>query len=116
MKKHRKEKHPAAPPIHEEQQDFETRNLLLPYIPPRRKNVSQFSIPSKGYATLVAPKIPKRMIILHDTMPQLQKLEFEDSNTRKIRYLDRKNYIKVVRDMPDSLNRFVAMKWEKGLE
>ena len=116
MKNQRKEKATTTPPSYEYQEDFETRNLLPPYIPPRRTEAPWVSVPSKGHATLVAPKIPKRMIILYDTMPQLQKLAFEDSNTRKIRYLDRKNYMKVVRDMPDSLNRFVAMKWEKGLE
>ena len=79
-------------------------------------DVSWVSIPSKGYAALVAPKIPKGMIVLHDIVPKLQKLNFEDSDTRKIRDLDRKNYMKMVRDMHDSSNQLFAMKWEKGLE
>ena len=116
MKKQRKKKSLGTPLSHEEQEDFETRNLLLPYIPPRRMDVSWVSIPSKGYAALVVPKIPKGMTILHDIVPKLQKLNFEDSETRKLRDLDRKNYMKLVRDMPDSPNQLVAMKWEKGIE
>ena len=56
------------------------------------------------------------MTVLHDIIPQLHKLSFEYYDTNKLRDMDGKNYMKVVRDMPDSLNRFVAMKWEKGLE
>ena len=104
MKKQRKEKDTTTPPSHEEKEYFETMNLLPPYIPPRRTYVPQVTIPSKGSTTLVAPKIPKGMIVLHDIMPQLQNLSFEDPDTRKIRDLNRKNNMKLVKDMPYSLN------------
>ena len=74
------------------------------------------TIPSKGHATLVAPKIPKGMTVLPDIMPQLQNLSFEDLDTIKLLDLDRKNNLKLVKYTPDSLNQFVAMKWEKILE
>ena len=71
MKKQRKEKAIATPPCHEEKEECETRNLLPPYIPPRRTNVPWVTIPIKGSTTLVTPKIPKGMTVLLDIMPQL---------------------------------------------
>ena len=65
------------PPSHDEQDDFENRNLLPPYIPPRRKDAPWVSVPIKGHATRVAPKITKGMAMLCDIMPQIQKLSFE---------------------------------------
>ena len=49
-------------------------------------------------------------------MPHSHKLSFEDHETKKLRALDRKNYMKMVKDTPESPNRFVAMKWAKGLK
>ena len=75
----------------------------------------QVTIPSKGSTTLVAPKIPKGMTVLLDIMPQLQNLSFEDVDTSKLIDINRKNYMKLVKDTPDSPNWFVAMQWVKGL-
>ena len=116
MNKSRNEKDLATPSAHEEQEDSETRNLLLPYIPPRRTNAAPVSLPTKGHATLVAPKKPKGMKVLQDIFPPLVKLSFQDSDTNKLSALDRKNYMKLVRDTPESLNWFVPMQWENRWE
>ena len=116
MKKQRKDKATTTQPTQDEQEDIETRNLLSPYIPPRRMDAPQVSIPSKNYATLVAPKRPKGMTVLHDILPNLVKLSFEDSDTSKINDHDRNNYMKLMRDTLYSSNCFIAMQWEKGLE
>ena len=49
--------------------EFETNNLLSPYIPPRRMDAPRVSISSNSYATLVAPKKLKGMKVLHDILP-----------------------------------------------
>ena len=97
------------PTIHEEKEDFETRNLLPLYIPPTRMDAPWVGIPSNICATLVAPKIPKGMTLLHDIMPQIHKLSFEYYDTNKLRDLDRKKYMTLVKDTPESPNRFVTM-------
>ena len=56
------------------------------------------------------------MTVLPDNMPQLQNISFEDVDTSKLIDIDRKNYMKLVEDTPDSPNRFIAMQWAKGLE
>ena len=74
------------------------------------------SIPTKGYATLVAPKKLKGMKVLQDILLYLAKLPFEYSYTSKLGSLDRKNYMKLVRDTPKLPNNFVPIRWENILE
>ena len=64
MKKLRKDKATTTQPTQDEQQDIETRNLLSPYILPKRTDAPIVNIPSKGYPTLVAPKKLKGMKVL----------------------------------------------------
>ena len=77
---------------------------MPPYIPPRRKDAPWVGVPIKGHATRVAPKITKGMTILHDILPNLVKIFFQDSNTSKISDLDRKNYMKLVIYTPKTPN------------
>ena len=91
-------------------------NLLPPYIPPRRTDAPWAIITSKNYATLVAPKLTKGIEVLQDIMPQLHKLSFKYHDTNKLRDMDRRNYMEMVKYTPDSPNSFTTMKWAKGLE
>ena len=104
------------PPHQEYQEDLKNRNLLLPYIPPTRMDAPLVSIPTKGYATLVAPKKLKGMKVLHNILLQQVKLPFQYSDTSKFNALDRNNYMKLVKDTLESPNWFIAMQWEKWLE
>ena len=93
MKKSRNEKAPTTPPAQEEQDEFETRNLLPTYRSPRRTEAPPVTILATGHVTLVEPKKPKDMKVLQNIMPQQVNLSFQDSNTSGISELDRKNYM-----------------------
>ena len=115
MNKKRNEEALATPPAQEDQEYFETKNLLSPYRPSIRTDAPLVTIPTTVHVTLVAPKKPKYMTISQNIMPQLVNLTFKGSNTSEIDKLDKKNYLKLIQDSSELPIQLVLVQWESGI-
>ena len=108
----------TVPPMPPRQEDeyLKTINFLSPYILPRRSNALKVRIPKKSGAPLIAPLVLKGVKVLKDILSNLWKLSFCDHDTKKQKYLDKKNYMVKVRDTSNELKKLVPMEWARGLE
>ena len=94
----------------------DTRNLMPPYITPRRINALKFKNPKQTGVPLITPLVPKGVKVLMDSIPNLRKLCFVDHDTKKHRFMDHKKYMDTLQETPNTPNKFVAKEQAKGLE
>ena len=103
------------PPLLEDEYS-ETRNLMPPYITPRRTNDLKLKNPKQIGVPLIMPLVPKGVKLLMDSIPNLRKLSFIDHDTKKHKGMDCKKYMDTIQETLDGPNKFVAKEWARGLE
>ena len=86
-------------PTRPEEEDFETINLMLPYIPPRHTDAPRVTIQKKVGEPLIVSLLLKGMKVMKDVMMNVRKLSFVDHDTKSQIDLDHQNYMDNVQDM-----------------
>ena len=74
----KKKRQVTTPPPCEEDEDLKTRNLLPPYITPRRSDEPNIRVLKMSRYLLVAPMVPEGFKLLHNILSNLHKLSFTD--------------------------------------
>ena len=97
-------------------EDFETRNLLPPYVPPRRKNAPEATIPKNRKIPLIVPLITEGVKVVKYIPPNVKNISYADHDTKLQLDLDHKNHMDIAKDTPEVPQRYVAKEWATQLE
>ena len=96
--------------------DFETRELLPPYVSPRRRNVTRYFILNKGKAPLWVSSVPEGVKVVKYILPKVQRLYYGDHDTKTQLALNHERYTKMVQDTPEVPRIYVIQEWYENME
>ena len=72
--------------------------MFPPYVPPRRRNALEATIPKNGRTSLIVPLIPDKVKEVKYNLPKVKNLYYGDHDTKTQPDLDRNKYMNIMQD------------------